>query len=195
VPRAGLSRPVVVAAAADLADEVGWEQLTLAGLAGRLGVRLPSLYKHIDSLDGLRRDVAVLATTELGASVGAAAVGRAGGDALRALAEAYRGFGRRHPGRYAATVRAPAADDHEHAAAADGVLRVVLAVLAGYGLAGADAIDATRALRSALHGFVVLEAGGGFGLPADVDRSFERMVDGLDEALPRWADGERAVAG
>ena len=65
MPRAGLNRRAVVAAAAVLADEVGWEQLTLAGLAGRLGVRLPSLYKHIDSLDGLRRDVAVLAVGEL----------------------------------------------------------------------------------------------------------------------------------
>jgi AcrR family transcriptional regulator len=181
----------VVAAAAALADEVGWEQLTLAGLAGRLGVRLPSLYKHIANLDGLRRDVAVLALGELAAALGSAAVGRGGGDALRALAGAYRGYAREHPGRYAATVRAPAPGDGEHDAAADGVLRVVLAVLAGYGLAGDDAVDATRALRAALHGFVVLEAGGGFGLPLDVDRSYARLVDGLDATLPRWA-GTRA---
>jgi AcrR family transcriptional regulator len=187
VPRAGLSRPVVVAAAAELADEVGWDQLTLAGLAARLGVRLPSLYKHIDSLDGLRRDVAVRATAELGAAVSAAAVGRSGADALRALAGAYRGYAQQHPGRYAATVRAAAPDDAEHTAASEAVLHVVLAVLAGYGLGGDDAIDATRALRSALHGFVVLDAGGGFGLPADVDRSFARLVDGFDAALPRWA--------
>jgi AcrR family transcriptional regulator len=178
----------VVAAAAELADEAGWERLTLAALAGRVGVRLPSLYKHIDSLDGLRRDVAVLAVTELGAAVSTAAVGRAGGDGLRAVADAYRGYGQRHPGRYAATVRAPAADDAEHTAAAETVMRVVLAVLAGYGLAGNDAVDATRALRAALHGFVTLEVGGGFGLPQDVDRSFARLVDGFDATLPRWAD-------
>jgi AcrR family transcriptional regulator len=188
VPRAGLSRSSVVDAAAELADEAGWERLTLAALAARLGVRLPSLYKHIDSLDGLRRDVAVLAVTQLGAVMSAAAIGRAGGDALRAVAAAYRDYGRRHPGRYAATVRAPAADDAEHTAAAETVLRVVLAVLAGYGLAGTDAIDATRALRAALHGFVALEAGGGFGMPADVDRSYTRLVEGFDATLHRWAD-------
>jgi AcrR family transcriptional regulator len=176
----------VVAAAAELADEVGWEQLTLAGLAARLGVRLPSLYKHIDSLDGLRRDVAVRAVTELGAALGSAAVGRAGSDALSALAAAYREFALRHPGRYAATVRAPAGGDAEHAAAAESVLRVVLAVLAGYGLSGPDAIDATRGLRAALHGFAALELGGGFGLPVDVDRSFARLVTGFDAALHSW---------
>src|SRR4051812_50138602 len=110
----------------------------------------------------------------------AAAIGRAGGEALRAVAAAYRDYGRRHPGRYAATVRAPAADDAEHTAAAETVLRVVLAVLAGYGLAGDDAVDATRALRPAVRGFGALEAGGGFGMPLDVGRSYARLVDGFD---------------
>jgi AcrR family transcriptional regulator len=178
----------VVSAAAELSDENGFDRLTLAALAARLGVRLPSLYKHIESLDGLRRDVAVLAVTELGAVMSAAAVGRAGSEALRSVAEAYRDYGRARPGRYAATVRAPAAGDAEHTAAADAVLRVVLAVLAGYGLGGDDAVDATRALRASLHGFVTLETGGGFGIPVDVDRSFARLVAGFDTTLHRWAD-------
>ncbi|WP_374970598.1 TetR family transcriptional regulator [Terrabacter sp. BE26] len=55
MPRAGLSSSSVVAAAAELADEAGWERLTLAALAARLRVRLSSLYKHIDSLDEPRR--------------------------------------------------------------------------------------------------------------------------------------------
>ncbi len=183
MPRAGLSRPVVVAAAADLVDTTGFDRLTLAAVAAGLGVRLPSLYKHIDSLDGLRRDLAVLAVTELGTAMGAAAVGCSEGAALHAVADAYRHYGQAHPGRFAATVRAPGADDDEHRAAAEAVLRVVLAVLGGYGLSGDDALDATRALRAALHGFVTLETGGGFGLPLDVDRSFRIMVDGFDTVL------------
>ena len=46
-------------------------------------------------------------------------------------------------------------------AAAKGAVDVVLAVLRGYGLEGDDAIHAARAVRSALHGFVALEAGAG----------------------------------
>jgi AcrR family transcriptional regulator len=191
VPRAGLSRTVVVDAAATIADEIGWEQLTLAVIADRLGVRLPSLYKHIPSLDGLRRDVAVLAVRELAEVMTASAVGRAGSSALRAVADAHRSYAQTHPGRYAATIRAPAADDAEHTAAADAVLRVVFAVLAGYRLAGADAVDATRAVRASLHGFVTLEAGGGFGMPQDIDRSYHRLVDGLDAALHHWGASAR----
>jgi Tetracyclin repressor-like, C-terminal domain len=47
-------------------------------------------------------------------------------------------------------------------------------------------VDATRALRSALHGFVMLENAGGFGLPRDVDRSFGQLVAAFDLAFRSW---------
>jgi AcrR family transcriptional regulator len=186
VPRAGLNRARVVDEATAVADAVGFDRLSLAAVAERSGVRLPSLYKHIESLDGLRRDVAVRAVQELAAAVTPAVAGRTGGDALRALAGAYRDYARQHPGRYAATVRAPLPGDEAHTTAAEAVLRVVYAVLGGYGVDGDDAVDAARAVRASLHGFVVLETSGGFGLPRDVDRSFDRLVDALDAALSAW---------
>jgi hypothetical protein len=63
---------------------------------------------------------------------------------------------------------------------------VAFDVMAGYGLRDGDAVDAIRALRAALHGFVTLEGGGGFGLPIDIDRSFERLVSGLTTAFATW---------
>jgi AcrR family transcriptional regulator len=179
VPRAGLTQDRVVVEAERLADEVGLPRLTLAALAERLGVRQPSLYKHVDGMDAVQRSIAVRAKAELGEVLGRAAVGRSRGEAVRALARAYRQWAHEHPGRYAATVRAPQAGDPEDERASAAVVGIVLDVLAGYDLHDVDAIDATRALRSALHGFVSLEAAGGFGLPVDVDRSFERLVDGV----------------
>jgi AcrR family transcriptional regulator len=192
VPRAGLNRERVVDEAIAVADAVGFDRLSLAAVAERTGVRLPSLYKHIESLDGLRRDVAVRALEELADAVAPAVDGGTGADGLRAMAAAYRDYARTHPGRYAATVRAPLPGDERHAAAAEAILRVVYAVLAGYRLDADDAtdtddaVDAARTLRAALHGFVVLEASGGFGLPRDVDRSFDRLVAALDTALTDW---------
>ena len=186
MPRAGLSRGVVVRAAADLADTGGFDGLTLAALAQRLGVAVPSLYKHVEGLDALRRDVSILALEALADTLESAEARSAsldGSARLRSLAEAYRAFALAHPGRYAATVRASPPGDPEHAAAADRVLRAVLGLLAARGLAGDEAIDATRALRAGLHGFVALESSGGFGMPRDVDRSFERLVAILDQGL------------
>jgi hypothetical protein len=114
-------------------------------------------------------------------------LGKSGTAALAALADAYRDFAQRRPGRYAASLAAPPADNPRHVRAADDALRVVNATLDGFGLAGDDAVDAARALRAALHGFATLEAAGGFGLPVDVDRSFRRLVDGLGAMLSSWA--------
>jgi AcrR family transcriptional regulator len=186
MPRAGLTPQRVVEEAGAVADAGGLDRLTLAAVAERFGVAIPSLYKHVNGLDGLRRDLAVLALRELTATLSRAAVGRAGRDALHAMAGAYRAYATAHPGRYAATVRAPAPGDTEHLAAADNALDVFLAILAGYGITGPDAIDAIRGLRAALHGFVALEAAGGFGLPQSVDASYHRLVDALDTALTAW---------
>ena len=191
MPRSGLTPHVVVGEAARVADNVGLDRLTLAAVAQRLGVAVPSLYKHVPGLDELQRRLAVAALRDLATALSKAAVGRARGDALRAMGAAYRDFARLHPGRYAATLRAPAAGDTEHEAAAASVLTVVFAVLAGYGLAGPDAVDATRCLRSALHGFVALQSAGGFELPQDVDRSFARLLDMLDTAFADWDAGRR----
>ena len=188
--RAGLNRARVVAEAATVADELGFDKLTLAAVAERAGVRLPSLYKHVVSLDALRQGIAAQATWELATVMTDAAIGRAGSDAVRAVAAAYRDYGRAHPGRYAATVRAPDPADEAHTAAADTILRVVFAILAGYGITGDDSVDATRSLRAALHGFVTLEAAGGFGMPREVDRSFDRFLTAFDAALTGWGGTE-----
>lgn len=189
MPRAGLTQEVVVGVAAGIADDVGYDHLTLAAVAEHFGVAVPSLYKHVGGLDDLRRRLAARAINELGARL-SESVASVGERPLHALAAAYRSYARSHPGRYAATLRAPDAGNAEAVAAGQAVLDTVFGVLAGYGLAGGDAVDATRALRSALHGFVSLEAAGGFGMPQDVDRSFERLIDLFDNALHNWTAGE-----
>lgn len=186
MPRVGLTPEKVIGEAARLADEVGLDGLTLAAVADRFDVRVPSLYKHVDGLTGVRHGVAVLTVRELAEALGRAAMGRAGVDALTALADAYRSYAQAHPGRYAATLRAPDPGDAELVAASHAVLEVVFAVLEGYGLTGDDAVDATRILRASLHGWVSLEMGGGFGMPRDIDAGFRRLVTGLDAAFEEW---------
>jgi AcrR family transcriptional regulator len=183
VARAGLSTAAVVGAAADIADREGLAGLTLAAIASAVGVRTPSLYNHVQGLDDVRRRLALRGIQELADVLRDAAVGRAGDDALVSMAHAYRAYAQRHPGRYAAAQRAPDASDAELAAAAGGAVGVLLAILRGYGLEGDEAIHAARAVRSALHGFVSLEAAGGFGLPVELDASFERMVGALARGL------------
>jgi len=186
VPRAGLTATRVIEEAEAIADEVGLSNLTLAALATRLGVRQPSLYKHIAGMDALQRSIAIRAKNELASVLGRAAIGRARGAALSAMAHAYRTWALQHPGRYASAQRAPMPGDVDDETASANVVRVAYDVMAGFELRDEDAVDAIRACRAALHGFVALETGGGFGLPSSVDRCFDRRVAGLAAAFAGW---------
>jgi AcrR family transcriptional regulator len=177
MPKPGHSRDAVLAEAAKLADERGLDRLSLAELAARLKIQPPSLYNHIDSLDSARRDLAILALERLGAALAKAAIGKSGDEAVRAIAASYRGFVKKHPGLYQATVRAADPDDDEMKRADSSVVEVCLAVLGAYRLDEERAIHALRGLRSAVHGFAMLEISGGFAMPVDIDRSFEWLVD------------------
>jgi AcrR family transcriptional regulator len=192
--KAGLSAQHVTTAATALVDEHGWAALSLKELAARLGVKPPSLYNHVAGLPGLQRLLRLHACRLLGAALQKAAVGRARGDAVTALALAYRGFVLQHPGLADATVEAPAPDDSEHLAASEAVLEVLAAVLAGYGLPRVRFVHAARALRSGVHGFAMLEARGGFGLKVDVDQSFAWLVEMLVAALEREAGRPNSAA-
>ena len=172
----GIDRERVVAVAAELADEVGLDQLTLAQVAARLGVRLPSLYNHVEGLPGLRRELALRGLRQLLERLGGAAIGKSGDAAMLAVGLAYRRFVLEHPGVYAATVRAPAPDDREVQQVSAAIVGVVLAVLEPYGLDEDAAIHAVRGLRSIAHGFATLELAGGFGIPLARDESYLRLL-------------------
>ena len=184
MPRAGLGTAAVVAAGADLADEIGFADLTMGQLAERVGVRTPSLYKHVAGQDNLNRRIAALALDEAADAIGAAIQGRSGRDALRAAARALRDFVLAHPGRYAATTGVQFTDpDDPVALAAVRGLEPLAAVLRGYDLAPADTTHALRALRSVLHGFAGIEAAGGFRWSTGTEASSEWLVDLLDRGL------------
>jgi AcrR family transcriptional regulator len=184
VPRAGLAPASVTEAAAALADEIGFDRLSMGLLAERLGVRAPSLYKHVDGLAALSHRIAVLAMTELADAIRDATQGRAGRDALVAGAQAMRTYVREHPGRYAAgNLARPAGPDDPLVPAVHRVIASWSAMLHGYQLPPDQEMHALRMLRSALDGFATAEAVGGFQMDTDIDDSFSWMIAFIDRGL------------
>ena len=185
--RAGLSERRVVEAAAELADELGFEQLTLSAVARRFGVQVASLYSHVAGADDVRAGVACLALEELADSAASALAGRSGAEALVALGNVYRDYAARHPGRYDAA-RFPLTPEAAAASAGPRLAEMTRAVLRGYELGKEDETHAVRLLGSVFHGFVSLEAAGGFSHSRPSSRrSWERILDGLDAMLRSWA--------
>ncbi len=186
MPRARLTPASVTEAAADLVDEVGFDQLSMGLLADRLGVKTPSLYKHVTSQADLAHRIAVLATNEYADAIRDAIQGRAGNDALVAGAQAMRAFVKAHPGRYAAANGArPTGPDDPLIAAANRVMASWTAMLHGYHIDAGQQIHALRMLRALLDGFASIEVVGGFQFGTDVDESFAWLLAFIDQGLRR----------
>jgi len=177
VPRAGLSPDAVVDAALAVTDASGPAALTLAKVAERTGVATPSLYKHVDGLPALLRLIKLRVLGDLTDEVRRAVAGLAKDDAVRALANGYRDYLRRYPGRYPFVETAPDPTDPELHTVSSELVEVLFAVLRGYGLDDERVVHATRCLRAAVGGFARLEAIGGFGMPQDIDTTFRYLVD------------------
>ncbi|WP_456787911.1 TetR/AcrR family transcriptional regulator [Cellulomonas sp. P5_C5] len=191
MPRAGLDRSAVVDLALAVVDDggaTGFADLTLAAVAARAGVAVPSLYKHVAGLPALRREVALVCIEEYDAALQAVRADHSGTDLVPAMARAIRGLARRSPGRYQAVQGAAWVHDPDAHAVREASIRVVDEIadaVTALGVPDDRRIDAVRAVRAAVHGFVVLELDGGFGMPDDVDASFEFLVAGLVGGLER----------
>lgn len=174
-----LDRDAIVQIAGDIADAGGIDAVTLKQLARDAGVTQPALYRHVDGLDDVVRELGLLARTGLAAAMADASIGLERDDAVRAVAHAWRDFGRRHPGHYRSTERTAVGGDEKLEAAVDRVLGVMELALRGYDLDGDETAHAARLLRSALHGFVSFELGDGHPLTPPIDETFDRLIDVL----------------
>jgi AcrR family transcriptional regulator len=174
--RAGLDQATVVEAAARLIDTEGIEQLSLGKVADYLGVRTPSLYNHIAGLPGLKYELAIYCSRDLLNHLTRATIGKSRSEAIFALADAYRAYAKKSPGRYMLTQQAPDPDEQEWQAIAQQILEVIQAILAPYKLTDKTAVHVIRSLRCIVHGFISLEVAKGFKRPVDLDESFHWLI-------------------
>ncbi|MFI5040801.1 MAG: TetR/AcrR family transcriptional regulator [Acidimicrobiales bacterium] len=165
----------VLAAAEQLVADRGWEGLTMAALAAELGVRAPSLYRHVESIDALRNALRLRSLLEMGEAVRAAVMGKSGLEGLHALTDAYRAYGQTHPVRYLAQIGLPG--DEATREAGRRVGEAGYAVLASLGLTADELPVATAQLAALVHGFVSLELVQTIDWVTDPDAAYHGLVE------------------
>ncbi len=183
--RAGIDYDDVVECATRIADRDGLDAVTPSAVAADLGIRTPSLYYHVEGAAGLRRALALRSAGLLTEYFEGAVADVERAVRVRAIATAYRRFAVDHPGLHAALLPAPVPGEDDELYEAMAAPVAIVASGAGLdGLPDTETIHLIRALRAMLFGFVELEARGGFGLPVDIDRSFDVAVDLIVDRLP-----------
>ena len=149
-------------------EEEGPDALTMRRVADELGIRAPSLYKHVRDKDDIVAGLQERALIDMAGHLAAADPGLAG------LADAYRSWATAHPRLYEVATRRPLARD----SIAPGVESAAAAPIVA--AAGGDE-HLARALWALAHGLVDLELSHRFPAGADLDATWRTALAGFQQ--------------
>lgn len=172
----------IVSTGRGLVESEGVDGLTMQKVAAKVGVRAPSLYKHLDGRPELIRLIIESVVADLGEALESAVVGEDPSRDLAELARTFREFAHSRPESYR-LIFAPMPEDWRPSP--EVVLEAVDAVLrTSSALVGPErALDGARLLTAWAHGFMTMELAGAFRMQGDVDEAFAFGVEQLTVAL------------
>jgi AcrR family transcriptional regulator len=164
-------REQIVTVARDLLENDGPEALTMRNLASAMGIKAPSLYKHVKNRHEIETLLSERALAEIGQELAAAATAsRSGG--LESVGAAYRAWAKANPELYRLATSIPLDRD----AIAEGVEQSAEAPLL-------DALDSdrdrARACWALAHGLVILELSDRFPPGADIDAAWRSGISAM----------------
>jgi AcrR family transcriptional regulator len=162
----------IVAAARELLEQEGAEGLSMRRLADRLGIRAPSLYKHLPDKQTLEAAVISEGFAEWGELAERAL---RDGDALTAIGRFYRSYAQSHPHLYRLMTERPLPRDRLSPGVEDRAARPVIDAVGG------DP-DLARAFWAFAHGMVILELADRFPADADLDAAWDRGLRAFERA-------------
>ncbi len=175
--RQRLNRSIVVDRAAVIADAEGIDAVTLSRIAHDAGVKQPALYRHVSGIEELWMLLSLRARDLLVEQLSTAVQNQSREQAVLSVAHAWRAFVRQHPGLYSATDRVPSVGDADVELSLTRVVAVLTSALNGYAISESQRAHCARSLRSALHGFCVLEKDNGHPEPYALDTSLQQLVE------------------
>lgn len=184
MPRKGLSHEEIMQAAIILVEEKGYDHFSLRELASRLHVKPASLYNHVAGIDEIGTAIAKEAVKRLKKTLTIASSGKEPDEAFLSAARAYRRFASNNQELYNSIIRMPETKDAELTKASLEGIEPLRAIIMSYGVKENSRVHFMRSIRSALHGFVSLEAAGFMRLnPVPIEESFEAMIQVYLQAL------------
>lgn len=186
--RRKLDKKSVIAAAAELANEKGADELSLKDLAERLEIRSPSLYNHISGLDELKREIMLYGWEQLGDAVMNAAENYSGYDAIKAMCRAFYRYAAENKGVFGAMLWYNKYADESSMSATAAMFSQLYETFGTVGISKEMSEHLIRTLRGFLEGFSLLVNNGAFGHPADINESFELSLDVLVEGMKAAAE-------
>ncbi len=172
----------IVAAGRELFESEGLPGLTMKRVAEKVGVRAPSLYKHVANRGDLVRLIAEDVVTELHDRLDTAVGGEDPRSDVNAMAHTFRSFVHENPAAYQLIFQPLPEEWRPNPDLLAAATSIVIHTASR--LVGEDrALEAARTITSWAHGFVSMELAGVFRMGGDIDRAFDFGVERLTQAL------------
>ena len=172
----------IVATARQLIEEQGLDSLSMQTVAEGVGIRAPSLYKHVHNRAQLIRSVVEYTQAELGETLALAAQMNDPTADLRAMVYAYRAFAHQYPTVYKLLYSSLSPEMEPSAEVSAAAVTTLLGTVTK--LVGQErSLEAARMLVAFTHGFVNIELAGAFRLGGSVESAFDFGVETLISAL------------
>ena len=181
----GISKTQVIDAAEQILTEKGnLADVSLSEVAHKTGIRVQSLYAHIDGMNGLRREIALRSLDQLAHTVTDAALGRSGLNAVEAILQAQLTFAITRPGSFTATIHPPV-DDQELRDAIAAVQRPLDLVLERLSITDPEKTHWTRLVLSSIYGYSLLSRDQQLTLPVSPESSGQHLIGVLVSQLEK----------
>ncbi len=171
--RVGLDKEIVIRKAAEMANEIGFEKITLKLLAEKLNVQPPSLYNHIKGINDLQREIMLFGWRQMEKKMLEAAVCISGYEALEAICWAFYKYAIENPGIFNTMLWYNKFKNDEMQEVTKGIFSVIYKNFKMLNISMENSEHLIRTFRSFLEGFALLVNNNAFGNPISIEKSFD----------------------
>ena len=174
-----VTKAEVIKTASDMADRNGLLNVSLKAIAENLGIRTPSLYNHIGSLDELLREIAHSGMRTMNEKMIRAAIGKTGDSALKLVAVEYLNYMIEHPGVYEIIQWASWNGTEETAIIFNDYLSLLKTLICSCGFNPDKTTEILSMVTGMLHGYTTLQLRYAFSNPDKVRKELSEAIDTL----------------
>lgn len=179
--RVGLDKNIVVEKAAQLANQIGLENIQLKTLAESLNIQSPSLYNHIKGLDDLRYELMLYGWRKMEEKMleVSAEVGDNGYAAWEAICRAFYSYATNNPGVFSAMLWYNKYQDNETQKVTEHLFSACFQIASALGISKDNCNHLIRTFRAFLEGYCLLVNNKAFGHELSVEDSFNLSLQVL----------------
>lgn len=186
MPRTGLSKEEIIEKAAMLANERGLAYLSVTTLSEYLGIKKPSLYNHMKTIDDVYKNIMIYGWKKVSEEIVKEICLKDAKTNLMEYGRKVYKFALDNPGVFEAMLWYNKYSDDVLLEATEGLYTFFFKQTDSLGIDREIANHLLRTYRAFLEGFIMLQIHNSFGNPISIEESFEISMNVLISGMEQY---------